>query len=886
MANRSESFSLLNAGLSRYQLTIDGLAVPLSVLQVEGNEHLSQLWQYQIQFTADHSLSMSQVLSEKAIFTLSAINNTDPIGKLSESLASAFSVYDNVLSPLSGREKRTGLLNEENADKSRVLYGVITSFSQLAVSKDQTHYQITLSPRISLLAQTQGCAIYQNQTVPQIVESVLRQHDFTGVDFRFELTENYPVKEFVTQWQESDLAFIQRIVADSGIWFRFETHDKHSCDVVIFGDSEQQYQDGPTASYRQPSGNNDEGVASVWDMSVVRKTVPQSVLTQDYNYRDALADMQVEVNQAQKDKTTRGQVYLYGEHYRQKGEVISRGGGELAAYADANSDINQFPDDEQPVGQGAWYARIRHQRFITEQVMIQGKTTLFNLVPGQILTVNDVPISEALPGILIVAVQSTGNRAESYQIEFTAIPYDVQRPYRPAIMPWPTISGTLPARVTSPDNDTYSYIDIQGRYRVKMDFDLNDSWRKGEESLWLRQAKLYAGDTYGMHFPLIDGTEVAIAFTGGNPDRPYIGHAMHDSRHPDLVTIANHKRNVIRTPANNKLRMGDERGLEHIKLATEYGKTQLNLGHQVDASRNKRGEGFELRTDQWGAIRAGKGLLISADDRSQARSVQLDLDEARSQLYQAQDICQSLRAAAEQAQAELADLERQKTLLTETLDELKKSAILLSAPEGIAQTTPKSIQLAAGENIIASSGENTDFSVMKTFTLAAGERLSLFAQKLGIKLFAAKGKVEIRAQGDEMQLDALKDLSIFSHQGKVVIAAKQEIVLTCGGGYIRIANGEVEIGAPDRLIQRADVWQKFSGQSISQVLNQYGDAKFAVTPQVQWQQDGSPARNQRVLVRRDDGTEMEMTTDENGLLALQNSLFAENLSITIIKGKA
>ncbi|MEI6927944.1 DUF2345 domain-containing protein, partial [Klebsiella pneumoniae] len=147
---------------------------------------------------------------------------------------------------------------------------------------------------------------------------------------------------------------------------------------------------------------------------------------------------------------------------------------------------------------------------------------------------------------------------------------------------------------------------------------------------------------------------------------------------------------------------------------------------------------------------------------------------------------------AEVAKSELADLQTQKTLLSETLTELKKSALLLSAPAGIAQVTPKSLQLSSGENLISTSGKNTDFSVFKKFTVAAGEAVSLFAQKLGIKIFASKGKVEIQAQSDEMLLDACKDLRISSSDGKILISAKNEIILTSGGGYIRIGGGTVE----------------------------------------------------------------------------------------------
>ncbi|MCV5307247.1 type VI secretion system Vgr family protein, partial [Escherichia coli] len=68
------------------------------------------------------------------------------------------------------------------------------------------------------------------------------------------------------------------------------------------------------------------------------------------------------------------------------------------------------------------------------------------------------------------------------------------------------------------------------------------------------------------------------------------------------------------------IRLDDERGKEHIKVSTEYGgKSQLNLGHLVDAGKQQRGEGFELRTDLWGAVRAKKGIFISADAQDKAQ---------------------------------------------------------------------------------------------------------------------------------------------------------------------------------------------------------------------------------------------------------------------------
>ncbi|AWH89619.1 DUF2345 domain-containing protein [Limnobaculum parvum] len=963
-------YSASEEGLSRYLLAVDGLNAQFSVLSVLGYEHLSEPWSYEIQFSAQHGLTMEQVLSENAVLILKPSGASGLGGELSHELMSAFNAFGGMFSDKIGNvgnsishqansaagklgsvansiggttSKASGLLGKAGSSLStlsgitrslggsesetRILYGVVTAFSQLATSADEARYAITLAPRLALLENTQNSAIYQNQTVPQVVEQVLRQHEMTGVDFRFELTESYPVKEYISQWQESDLTFIRRLLADSGIWFRFETHTKHNCDVVVFGDCEQQYQDGPTASYRQPSGNNDNGVESVWDMSVARKTVPKNVLTQDYNYRNAQTGMKSDVNSAQKDNTTRGQHYVYGEHYRDKGEdtnhanaqddlvgqfsnmmpnglgdipgvsqlsgvagsvggavsgvkggvslpspagiaggtsaagmgniasaaagsvgssarsavsgvtgtvqnmagqakgafdsvgsslggLSDKGGDLLNGLSDSESDAAASEEPE-GVGQGAWYARLRHQRFMTEQITISGKTTLSHLAPGQILTVSGSPIAEAGSGILIVSVETQGDRQQAYVISFTGIPYDVLRPYRPARLPWPTISGTLPARVTSPDNDTYSYIDAQGRYRVKMDFDLNDNWRKGEESLWMRLAKSYAGETYGIHFPLIDGTEVAIAFTEGNPDRPYIAHAMHDSRHGDVVTLANHKRNLIRTPANNKLRMDDERGKEHIKVATEYGKTQLNMGHLVDAERKQRGEGFELRTDEWGAIRAGKGLFISADGQPKAKGEVRGMEPALSLLDAAYAQMQGLNHAAEQAQALVAEIAAQKTLIEQKLKDLTASVILASAPDGIGIASGDDMQLSASSNLYINTGSNADIGVGKKLTLATGGGISLFTQQNGMKLLANQGKVEVQAQNDAMQLASKQDMEIASVDGTLSIAASKELILVCEGAYIKIANGNIELGCSKNVTIKSIAMQKMGPAQLN-----------------------------------------------------------------------
>ncbi|WP_312241236.1 phage baseplate assembly protein V [Pantoea sp.] len=136
----------------------------------------------------------------------------------------------------------------------------------------------------------------------------------------------------------------------------------------------------------------------------------------------------------------------------------------------------------------------------------------------------------------------------------------------------------MSGRIESPTPDQpYSWLDANGRYRVRMAFDRDD----GEPEsawLWLRFIRPTAGEKQGWHMPLLAGTEVGVAFHFGDPDRPYIAHAFHDSAHPDIVNRDNRSQNILRTAAGNALRMEDRRGEASINLATPYGATQLNQG--------------------------------------------------------------------------------------------------------------------------------------------------------------------------------------------------------------------------------------------------------------------------------------------------------------------
>ncbi|RRY39054.1 type VI secretion system tip protein VgrG [Klebsiella pneumoniae] len=733
---------------NHHLLSVKGCEAGLDVLAFEGDEALSQPFRYRIEFTsADHAISKEMMLMKAASLTLQA-----PV-------AQGFGI--NVQQPV------------------RVIQGVVTGFERLSTSRDETHYALTLQPRLALLNRSHQNAIYQDQSVPQIVEKILRErHGLRGQDFLFSLTKTYPRREQVMQYGEDDLRFITRLLGEVGIWFRFTADTRLHIDVAEFCDSQQGYEKGLTLPSVPPSGQQSAGVDAVWEMACRHRVVEQQVSTRDYNYREATADMNAQVDVTRGETTTFGEAYHWGDNYLTAGNVHDR-----------------HPAPES----GAFYARLRHERYLNGQTRMQATTSCPTLCPGQVLKVTggEEVAGEFADGVLVTAMHSHARRDADFAVEFAGIPDSPDVGYRPAPGARPVMAGTLPARVTSTrENDTYGHIDKHGRYRVNMLFD-RARWETGFESLWVRQSRPYAGDTYGLHLPLLAGTEVAIGFEDGNPAWPYIAGVLHDSAHGDHVTIRNDKRNVLRTPANNKIRLDDERGKEHIKLSTEYGgKSQLNLGHLVDAEKQPRGDGFELRTDSWGAIRAQKGMFISADGQAQAQGQVLAMEPAVSLLKGAVNQVTEWGSLTQTHHNVIPDTGPLSALTTGASD-LKQPTLLMSAPQGIAAVTPETTLLHSGNGLYLQSLGEVNITTAQRCSLNASQAISLLAQQEGMRLVSAKGPLQVESHGDILSLTALKDITVQSTQGHLQLTAKNGITLGCGGAYIRLTpQGEVQIHGP------------------------------------------------------------------------------------------
>jgi Rhs element Vgr protein len=657
--------------------------------------------------------------------------------------------------------------------------GVLTGFSHRGSSSDETTYEVVLESRLSLLRNVPKCRFFLNQSFPEIIEQILREHGFDRIQggFEFNLYREYRKRDFVMQWNEDDLSFITRLCRRSGIWFVCEEGER--CENVRFGDDFTHYRRDLRLEvpYREYSGLESSGAESVNSLKMNATTLAASYKVRTFSTENRLSEPIEAASEITQDGTTYGEAYTWG-----------------------TPDLNQSDAEEE--------ALLRQEAAIAAQVEYQGTCTILDLAPGCILKLSNRELPDFNYGMLAVRVKCGASRKQPYHAEFAAIPSTLQlqlpRQYRLPLLEstWPRIEGVITGTIASPGGYKNPYLDKQGSYIVHLHAD-QDKRTPGLQSCPMRLAKPFAGaGQTGFHFGLFEGTIVTVGFLWGCPDLPFISQVLHTAQHTDPVnsTYPWGTRNTLRTRSNNTLQMEDGHGREHIKLATEHSKSQLNLGHSVDRSQNERGHGAELRTDTQAIVRGGAGAMVTAYKRSGGGGHQLDMQETIAQLKDMLALAQTLAQSAEASKASPADTGAQKAI-NDALDKLKQPGALVTAPGPVGVVSGDGVQLAADGSIIATAKKGVHFSTLKRFTVAARELVSVFSQK-GISLITAAGDFVAQAQRGRMQLASQEDMSVESVNGVVHVKAAKEIILNVDGTYVKISGGGVEIGSRGGVLYR------------------------------------------------------------------------------------
>ncbi|MCU7696651.1 type VI secretion system tip protein VgrG [Acinetobacter sp. AYS6] len=394
------------------------------------------------------------------------------------------------------------------------------------------------------------------------------------------------------------------------------------------------------------------------------------------------------------------------------------------------------------------------------------------------------------------------------------------------------------ARVVGLEGESI-HVDQWGRIKVRFLFTRADdhshdggagSNDNDTDSAWVDVLTPWAGEGYGARFLPRVGEIVVIDFFDGNIDRPFVVGRIHEAeRHPtqfdqkgqlpDTKKLSGIRSEEVEGKGFNQLRFDDTTGQISAQLQSSHAASQLNLGnlsHPKDKAESEgRGEGFELRTDQWGAVRAGSGLLLSTHKRDQAQGVHLDANETKQQIEGGLNNAKALSEVAKNQQTDPLDmLENIQTFLEVLKQEDPKKAaefqsavMLLASPKSIAISSNEDIHLSANGQLTQSAGDSINISTQKNIVSHASQKISLFAAQEGARLFAGQGKVEIQAQGDGLDVIARKGVQITSTEDTVFITSPTEINLTASGSQVKlnssgifpVTGGKLEVKAGQHL---------------------------------------------------------------------------------------
>ncbi len=321
----------------------------------------------------------------------------------------------------------------------------------------------------------------------------------------------------------------------------------------------------------------------------------------------------------------------------------------------------------------------------------------------------------------------------------------------------------------------------------------------------MRVASNWAAETFGaINIPRV-GMEVLITFLEGDPDQPLITGCLYHGANlppyklPDFKTLATVKSKEYKGSRANELRIDDTTSEISIALRSDHGASAINLGyltHPRPSGGQPRGEGFELRTDRHGAVRAGAGLLITTEPRPNESKHHKDLPETAERLATASDQQDGFATQAKELQAQEAGdqddvakaLHAQHqgvlgsgpaNMNANEFPEFTEPHLVLASPAGIALTTPRSSHIATGEHLALSSTGHTSFSIGKRLLASASRGMRLFVQSMGWRLVAASGDIDVKALKDSINL--LAKLNITANADRITITAKTELVIQGGG---------------------------------------------------------------------------------------------------------
>ncbi|ENW04656.1 type VI secretion system Vgr family protein [Acinetobacter beijerinckii] len=726
--------------------------------------------------------------------------------------------------------------------------GIIIQALQGQSDGSLTLYKLTLEDPTALWKQRRNSRVFMNKSVRDVIEIIFKEWQQKSPLFASSLTldlsglsQDYDVRPFIMQSNESDYDFLTRLMRSEGInWLIDEAaHTVPLSSAAIQAqklrliDDNSQYQALDRRQIRYHRSSATEQYDSMTSLIGQRTLQPSSVHVQRWQ-ADALEQEEgagsvqsTHQHSEQHDNASLGleQAWHFSPAWMQdlNGEDGATQSGN-AQIEKLNHNLGQYYDlqSKQFIAHttvrdthvGYWFELAEHPEIdqhdgADKEFLITGKNfyNQNNLPKDLNQQINQLLAqSNWQPTQYNNAEERQANQLILQRRNIKTVPEYNPLQHRPAASP-------QRAKVVGPSGEEI-HVDEWGRIKVRFLFTRNDDHShdggagandNDTDSAWVDVLTPWAGEGYGARFlPRIDEI-VVIDFFDGNIDRPFVVGRIYEAHRspskfdnagklPDTKKLAGIKSKEYQGEGYNQLRFDDTTGQISAQLQSSHAASQLNLGklsHPKDKAESEdRGEGFELRTDQWGAVRAGEGLLVSTHKQDQAQGEHMDAQVAKQQLEGNQSNAKALSEVAKNQQADEIESVEQLKAFAEQIEakiaKFNKALLLLSSPMGIGLSTSEDIHVSADGQINQFAGDSINLSTQKNLITHAQNRISVFAAQNGIKQVAAKGKFEMHAQSDGMDLLAKQGIQIISTEDRIEITSPKEIVITAGGSQIKL----------------------------------------------------------------------------------------------------
>lgn len=836
-------------------LRVGGAALPqwqgqpaLLPVRLEGREGVNRLFEYRLLLKTPDSRSFSPSLAANF--------------KLNEFVGRELTVHIELEGSGTYLPGAIGPATDAVGAGTREITGLVDSARFVKIAGRYAFYELVLRPWLHLATRTSDCKIFHNKTVVEILDEVLADYPFP-VEKR--LGTQYPERETQTQLNETDADFLMRLCQEWGINFHFEHSDgKHR---LVLSDNNDAFQESPSEAYRAlrfHDGRNQIDEEFVTEFTVTDTLTSGSYESRDFDYTRPKALLAARVRDPRDTGQSGQDVFLWR--------------------ADDGSDYSQpnagrLADANQTESQGELLAHLRMEALRQHGLRAQGAGELRGLLPGHAfrltghpqdlangdyvaidteLLIEDVAAVSQMNTAAVPTAQGDEAPTQRWRVQLRFESQPVRQPLRPDFrISKPRQHSPETALVVGASdaqgvpNDIYT--DEFGRIKVQFYWD-----RYGEKdhrsSCWVRVSSEWSGNQMGaVHLPRV-GQEVIVSFIGGDPDLPLVTgrvfnqHNLPPWQLPQQQALSGFRSRELQPGGGNSARgrsnhllLDDTAGSIQAQLKSDHQHSQLSLGDisriEDNAGRQEpRGEGFELRSDGHGAVRAKAGMLLTTEARERARNHTTDMGETVHRLERAHDQHETLAALARHHQAQdentdQAEVAGQLSAQNQTIrgtpsagdsrtgfPELAAPHMVLASAAGIGATAAGTLQLAAGQHIATTSAGHTSFSSAKSLLGSAMDAIRLFARNLGIRIVAAKGPVQVQAQDDNIELVARKEVGVTSTTDWIRLKADKGFSVDVGGTRFELTSDGLRIWTTGVNHVWAGDHQTFGPKSVAPLL--------------------------------------------------------------------